>query len=115
MSENKKEIKVAIVGVGNCCSSLIQGIHFYKNMSQEDARGIISYDINGYKIGDIKIVAAIDIDERKIGKDLSESIFAPPNCAKKFYPNIPILNVPVSMGNPIDGVSEWSAQDFYTS
>jgi myo-inositol-1-phosphate synthase len=103
----EKSIKIAIVGVGNCASALIQGIFYYKNVKSDDelVPGLMHNVIGGYKIGDIKIVAAFDIDKRKVGKDLSEAIFAPPNCTKVFYKNIPHLGVKVKMGNVLDGVA----------
>ena len=110
MDKKNKEIKVAIVGVGNCCSALVQGIHYYNGRNQENTNTLISYDINGYLINDIKIVAAFDIDDRKVGKDLSEAIFSPPNCTKKFYEEIPNSGVSVYMGNQLDGISDHMLQ-----
>jgi myo-inositol-1-phosphate synthase len=103
----KSEIKIAIAGVGNCASALIQGIFYYKNVKSDDELipGLMHNLIGGYKISDIKIVAAFDIDERKIGKDLSEAMFALPNCAKTFCKNIPHLGVKVKMGQVLDGVA----------
>ena len=93
-------IKVAIVGVGNCCSSLVQAINFYKN----NDIGIIHMDIGGYKPYDIEIVGAIDIDERKVGKDLSEAIFSKPNVTQKFI-DIPYMNIKVVKGEVLDGAN----------
>ena len=75
MSNDK--IKVAIVGVGNCASSFVQGVEHYSNNDDED--GLISDVIGGYKVSDIEVVAAYDINSLKVGKDLSEAIFAEPN------------------------------------
>lgn len=100
-----KTIKVGIVGIGNCASSLIQGIHYYRNKNQEDAIGLMHWDIGGYKPSDIEIVAAIDIDKRKVDKDLSEAMFAKPNCTKTFCKDIPETGVKVAMGKVLDGVA----------
>ena len=83
-----REIKVAIAGVGNCASALLQGIALYANDKEleEEPIGLMHYDLGGYKPGDIKVVAAFDIDARKVGKPLKEAIFAKPNCTKVFYP-----------------------------
>lgn len=109
-------IKVAVIGVGNCVSALIQGIEFYRNKTEVDAVGLMHWDIGGYKPGDIDVVAAFDIDCRKVNKDLSEAIFEKPNCTTVFYPNIPKYNVTVSMGKVLDGVSKHmeSYKDDYT-
>ena len=74
------KIKIAIAGIGNCCSSLVQGIYYYKNVKNGDelVPGLMHNVIGDYKISDIEVVAAFDIDERKVGKDLSEAIFALP-------------------------------------
>ena len=73
-------INIAVVGVGNCASAFIQGIHYYGNRSSEDAVGLMNWDIGGHRPHDISVVAAFDIDRRKVGKDLSEAVFATPNC-----------------------------------
>lgn len=103
----KRKIKVAIVGIGNCCSSLYQGIHYYKEV-KDDSRlvnGLMHNTIGGYAISDIEVVAAFDVDARKVGKDLSEAIFAKPNCTKIFCSNIPLSKTIVKMGPVLDGVS----------
>ena len=82
-------IKIAIVGVGNCSSSLIQGIEYYKDKRAEDAVGLMHWDLGGYKPYDLEVVAAFDIDRRKVGQDVAEAIFAPPNCTTVFCENIP--------------------------
>ncbi len=98
------EIRVAIAGVGNCASSLIQGIFYYTRHNQ-DAIGLMHSEICGYKPSDIKIVAAFDIDRRKVGKPLEEAIFAPPNCTKAIESDIPATGVRVLMGHILDGVA----------
>ncbi|MEL6787836.1 MAG: inositol-3-phosphate synthase [Cyanobacteria bacterium J06607_15] len=98
-------IKVAIVGVGNCSSSLIQGIEYYRDKQAEDAIGLMHWDLGGYKPYDLEVVAAFDIDQRKVGKDIAEAIFAPPNCTTVFCENVPQTGVEVQMGAILDGVA----------
>ncbi len=101
-----KEIKVAVVGVGNCASSLIQGIYYYKNKPAEEAIGLMHYNLGGYEPGDIKVVAAFDIDKRKVGKDVNQAIFERPNCTAVFCDDLPESGVKVQMGKLLDGNSE---------
>ncbi len=101
-----KIIKIAIVGVGNCASALVQGIEYYKNKQAKDAIGLMHWDIGGYRPYDMEVVAAFDIDKRKIGRDVAEAIFAPPNCTKIFCKDIPRTGVTVKMGRVLDGVAE---------
>ena len=90
-TERSRSIKIAIAGIGNCFSSLLQGIYYYKDVKDEKKLipGLMHNVLGGYKVSDIKVVAAFDIHKRKVGKDLSEAIFAPPNCTKVFYKSIP--------------------------
>jgi len=99
------KIKIAIVGVGNCVSSLIQGIHYYREKDPEDAIGLMHYDMNGYKPGDIEVVAAFDVDQRKVGRDVHEAIFTKPNCTTLFCSDLPPSGVTVRMGKILDGVA----------
>ena len=71
---NLEKIKIAIVGIGNCASSLIQGIHYYDGKNPEDAIGLMHWEIGGYKPSDIDVVAAFDVDARKVGKTIDEAI-----------------------------------------
>lgn len=103
------KIRIAIVGVGNCASSLVQGIEFYKNTKNKN--GLINEAIGGYRVSDIEVVAAFDVDKRKVGEDLSEAIFSEPNCTKKFS-DVPHKNVTVSKGHVLDGVST-SMKDYF--
>lgn len=98
--------KIGVIGLGNCASSLIQGIHYYGDQSGEDAIGIMHWDIGGYRPYDIEVVAAFDIDHRKVGKDVAEAIFQEPNCTTVFYRDIPNTGVTVQMGRIVDGFSE---------
>ncbi len=100
-----KRIRIAIIGVGNCASSLVQGIYYYRNRGPEEAIGLMHWDIGGYKPGDIEVVAAIDVDKRKVGKDLAEAIFAPPNNTTVFMRDIPPTGVTVVKGQVMDGVA----------
>ena len=106
----KNTIRIAIVGVGNCASSLIQGIEFYRERSMKnpkfEALGLMHLEIEGYKPWNIEVGAAFDIDRRKVGKPLKEALFAKPNCTKVIYPNLTDSGVIVSMGEVLDGVSE---------
>ena len=106
----KNSIRIAIVGVGNCASSLIQGIEFYRETSQKNPKfeplGLMHLDIGGYKPWDIEVGAAFDIDRRKVGKPLKEALFAKPNCTKIISPNLNDSALIVCMGEVLDGVSE---------
>lgn len=99
------KIRIAIAGIGNCASSLVQGIHYYRKKSNVNVSGLMYDDIGGYKPCDIEVVAAWDVDARKVGKDVSEAIFAPPNCTTVFEPEIPETGVKVRMGKVLDGVA----------
>lgn len=99
-----KGIRVAIIGVGNCASSLIQGVEYYRDKAQDEIIGLMNYEIGGYRIGDIKFVAAFDIDKRKVDKDLSQAIFELPNCTKKIS-DVPFIGTRVELGFLLDGVA----------
>lgn len=101
-----KNIKIAIVGVGNCSSSLLQGINYYRNKQSADAIGLMHWDIGGYLPGDIQVVAAFDIDKRKVGKDVAEAIFEKPNCTTVFCQDVQMTGTKVRMGRILDGLSE---------
>jgi len=103
------EIRVAILGVGSCASALIQGIQWYRENPDRQHEGVAHVEIGGYKVADIVPVAAFDVDARKVGKDLSEAIFAEPNVVDKFA-DVPHLGVEVMMGPVMDGVDEHLAQ-----
>jgi len=102
------EIRVAIVGVGNCASSLIQGIEYYRQHQGDDAGvvGLAHPVLAGYQPSDVKIVAAIDVDRRKVGRSVGEAIFAPPNNTKVFHRDVNCDDVTVRMGAVLDGVGE---------
>jgi myo-inositol-1-phosphate synthase len=100
-----KKIKIAVAGVGNCASSLIQGIHYYRDKGPGDAIGLMHWGIGGYTPLDIEVVAAFDIDKRKVGQDVNEAIFSRPNCTRIFCPDLSPSGVSVKMGMILDGVS----------
>ena len=101
-----EKIKIAIVGVGNCASSLIQGIRYYEAKSPGDAIGLMHWEIGGYRPSDIEVAAAFDVDQRKVGRDVSEAIFAKPNCTTVFCDDVPKSGVTVQMGKLLDGFAE---------
>jgi len=98
------KIRLAIVGVGNCASSLIQGLEYYKDAStQERVPGLMHVDLGGYQIKDIEVVAAFDVDAKKVGTDLSEAVFCEPNNTIKFS-DVPPTGITVSRGHTLDGL-----------
>jgi myo-inositol-1-phosphate synthase len=109
---SQKQIKIAIAGIGNCAQALLHGIEYYKN-NPKDQRGLMNHEIGGYRVTDIVPVAAFDINDYKVGKDLSEAIFEKPNIAYK-YPDTQVKSygVKVNMGPVLDG-SPLHLQQFY--
>lgn len=105
-----KKVRVAIIGVGNCASSLVQGVEFYRNAADdEQVPGLMHVNLGGYHISDIEFSAAFDIDINKVGKDLCEAIFAQPNNTYKFA-DVPHLGVPVQRGMTHDGLGKYLSQ-----
>ncbi len=98
-----RAINIAIVGVGNCASSLVQGLAHYQNGGANDQIGLMHWDLGGYRPKDIKIVAAWDIDRRNVGKDVAGAIFEKPNCTAVFCDHVPESGVTVEMGRTHDG------------
>ncbi len=98
-----KPIKVAVIGVGNCASSLVQGAAYYR--SNSSSQGLIHDRIGGYGAGDVEFVLGVDVDARKVGKDISEAIFSAPNNTVVFMPNVPACGAKVIMGKVLDGVA----------
>ena len=104
------KINVAIIGVGNCASSLIQGIHYYRNAEESlFVPGLMHVNLGGYHVGNIEFTAAFDIDANKVGKDLAEAIFTPPNNTHKFC-EVPRLGVRVHRGMTHDGLGKYLSQ-----
>lgn len=99
------KIRIAVTGIGNCASSLIQGLYYYRDKTPADAIGLMHWDLGGYTPSDIEVVAAFDIDARKVGKDVNDAIFALPNCTCVFCGDLPESGVTVRMGRVLDGVS----------
>jgi myo-inositol-1-phosphate synthase len=98
-------IKIAIAGVGNCASSLVQGITYYSNPANGTV-GLQHADVGGWRVGDLQVVAAFDVDARKVGRPLEEAIFALPNNTQVFCRDIPPTGVRVQMGKILDGVPD---------
>src|SRR5215207_4017318 len=104
-----KKIRVAIAGVGNCASALIQGIQYYKSVNEQNSIGLTAYVLDGYTPVDIEFVAAFDVSDSKVGLDLAEAIFSNPNNAKKIS-SVNILDVKVNKGKVLDGVGKHLAE-----
>ncbi|MCS6924458.1 MAG: inositol-3-phosphate synthase [Candidatus Binatia bacterium] len=103
-----RAIRIAIVGVGNCASSLVQGLEYYRHASEDERTrpiGLMHYDIGGYTPADIEVVCAFDIDARKVDHPLNEAVFAKPNNTRLIWPDLPRSDVIVHMGPVLDGVS----------
>jgi myo-inositol-1-phosphate synthase len=107
MAKSNKKVRVAIVGVGNCAAALVQGVHYYKNAADDaEIPGLMHATVGGYHVRDIEFTAAFDVTADKVGKDLSEAIWAHPNNTIKFA-DVPYLNVPVSRGMTHDGLGKY--------
>jgi myo-inositol-1-phosphate synthase len=104
------DIRVAIIGIGNCASSLVQGLAHYENGGANEQIGLMHWDLAGYRPTDIKLVAAWDVDRRKVGADVGEAIFAKPNCTTVFCDHVPSSGVKVEMGRVLDGYSDHMAE-----
>jgi myo-inositol-1-phosphate synthase len=110
LSEKTKKLRVAIIGVGNCASSFIQGVHFYKDVEEDEkVPGLMHVNLGGYHIRDIEFTAAFDVVDTKVGLDLSEAIYSYPNNTFKFQ-DVPFLNVLVSRGMTHDGLGKYLSQ-----
>jgi len=108
--EEHKKVRVAIIGVGNCASSFVQGVHYYREAAETDrVPGLMHVNLGGYHISDIEFSAAFDVVDTKVGKDLSEAIFAYPNNTYKFT-DVPHLGVPVYRGMTHDGLGKYLSQ-----
>lgn len=104
------KVNVAIIGVGNCASSLVQGVHYYRNAKQgEFIPGLRRVELGGYHVGDIEFVAAFDVDKNKVSKDLADAIFTPPNNTFKFC-DVPGTGVKVERGMTHDGLGKYLSQ-----
>ncbi|MEK6619917.1 MAG: inositol-3-phosphate synthase [Chloroflexota bacterium] len=106
-ASGRRKIRVAIIGVGNCASSLVQGVHYYRNAKPGDRiPGLMHVELGGYHIRDIEVVAAFDIDRNKVGKDLADAIYAEPNNTYRFA-DVPKTGVKVSRGMTHDGIGKY--------
>ena len=104
------EVRVAIVGVGNCATSLIQGVHYYEDANPEDTvPGLMHVMLGYYHVRDVEFVAAFDVDDKKVGKDLSEAINASENNTIKIC-DVPTLGVEVQRGHTLDGLGKYYRQ-----
>jgi myo-inositol-1-phosphate synthase len=106
MPKSNSTIKVAVAGVGNCFSALYQGFAYYKKNKGLDIPGLMFDDIGGYAATDIEVVAAFDVDKRKVGQPVGQAIFAKPNCVRVFMPDV-VAGPVVQMGPVLDGVSDY--------
>ncbi len=107
---NSKKVRVAIIGVGNCASSLVQGVQYYRDAKDTDrVPGLMHVNLGGYHISDIEFSAAIDIVDTKVGKDLSEAVFAAPNNTYKFS-DVPHLGIKVARGMTHDGLGKYLSE-----
>src|SRR5579883_841463 len=106
----KKKVRVAIIGVGNCASSLVQGVHYYRDAQPDDfVPGLMHVNLGGYHISDIEFSAAFDIDQNKVGKDIGEAIYAAPNNTYRFA-DVPKLGAQVYRGMTHDGLGKYLSQ-----
>ncbi|AOH86250.1 inositol-3-phosphate synthase [Sphingomonas panacis] len=108
LSPDRRGINVALVGIGNCASSLVQGIEHYR-VGANDTVGLMHRELGGYEPSDIRIVAAWDVDTRKVGRDVAEAIFAKPNCTAVFCDTIEPTGTEVRMGRVLDGIADHMA------
>ena len=109
-SSSRRAVRVALVGVGNCASALVQGVHKYRDASPEAfVPGLMHGDLGGYHVRDLEFVAAFDVDSRKVGHDLAEAIFAEPNNTVRFA-DVPTTGVRVSRGRTLDGIGQYLSE-----
>ena len=101
------KVRIAIVGAGNCASSLVQGLEFYRDASPQDTvPGLMHVDLGGYHIRDVEVVAAFDVDAKKVGRDLAEALVSEPNNTIRFA-DVPPTGVTVSRGRTLDGLGTY--------
>src|SRR5215216_1953501 len=104
------QVRVGVVGVGNCAASLVQGVHYYKDADPATrVPGLMHVDFGGYHVRDVTFVAAFDVDAKKVGRDLSEAIGASANNTIKIA-DVPPLDVPVQRGHTLDGLGKYYRQ-----
>ncbi len=106
----RRQIRAAIIGVGNCASSLVQGVHYYRSAKRGDQiPGIMHVDLGGYHLSDLEFVAAFDVDKNKVGKDLADAIYTKPNNTYRFA-DVPKTGVKVNRGMTLDGLGKYLSQ-----
>ena len=104
-------VRVALIGAGNCASSLVQGVHYYRNADEEEfIPGLMHTNLGGYHIGDVEFTAAFDIDSRKVGKSLNEAIFMEPNNTVRFAEDLPSNGAKVYRGMTHDGLGKYLSE-----
>ena len=108
-----KKIKVSIVGVGNCASAIVQGVHYYKDREADNSIGLTAYNLGGFEPKDIEFVSAFDVDKEKVGEDLSKAIFKAPNNTNKIT-DVPKIEVKVQKGPVLDGIGKYVTQTVKT-
>ncbi|MHA1246930.1 MAG: inositol-3-phosphate synthase [Candidatus Thorarchaeota archaeon] len=109
------EIRVAIAGLGNCASALVQGVHYYRDAkADEEVPGLMHVDFGGYFPKDLKFVAAFEVNKRKIGLDIADAIWVEPNCCWRFAPDVPKTGAKVLPGPIADGVAPHMRDSFFT-
>jgi myo-inositol-1-phosphate synthase len=102
------KVRIAIVGVGNCASSLVQGLTYYRDADPtEKVPGLMHVELGGYRVRDVEVVAAFDVDAKKVGRDVAEAIFSEPNNTIRFADDVPPTGVLVSRGRTLDGLGEY--------
>jgi myo-inositol-1-phosphate synthase len=112
---HRSAVRVGIVGVGNCASSLVQGLHYYRRArANEPVPGLMNSDVGGYRVSDIEISAAFDVNASKVGRDVSEAVFASPNNTKKFA-KVPRCGVRVMRGRTLDGLGRYLREEIEES
>ncbi|HEX6400460.1 MAG TPA: inositol-3-phosphate synthase, partial [Actinomycetota bacterium] len=100
-------VRIAIVGVGNCASSLVQGLHHYRDADpSQDVPGLMHVELGDYHVRDVEVVAAFDVDAKKVGRDVAEAIWSEPNNTIRFA-DVPPTGVTVSRGRTLDGLGEY--------
>ena len=110
MSDDNKKVKVALIGIGNCASALVQGVHFYRDAKDDDqVPGLMHVNLGGYHVRDIEFTAAFDVVKTKVGKDLSEAIYAFPNNTYRFA-DVPHMGTPVYRGMTHDGLGQYLSE-----
>jgi len=108
------DVRVAVAGLGNCASALVQGVHYYKDAKTEDeVPGLMHVDFGGYFPKDLKFVAAFEANRKKIGLDIADAIWVEPNCCWKFFPDVPKTGVKVLPGPISDGVAPHMRESFF--